>query len=108
MPLPDKPFERGKCGYKLIQYMVCGKPVVASPVGVNKEIVRDGIDGFLASNETEWSTALELLCSDRKLRNRMGEAGRKRVEEQYNIDVFTSKYEMLFNENVEKYKGQKY
>ena len=44
MPLPDEPFERGKCGYKLIQYMACGRPVVASPVGVNTAIVRDGVD----------------------------------------------------------------
>ncbi|MDY6943881.1 MAG: glycosyltransferase, partial [Pseudomonadota bacterium] len=48
MPLPDEPFERGKCGYKLIQYMASGKPVIASPVGVNREIVSDGVDGYLA------------------------------------------------------------
>ena len=51
MPLPDEPYERGKCGYKLIQYMACGKPVVASPVGMNTEIVRHGENGFFGNND---------------------------------------------------------
>ncbi len=54
MPLPDQPFERGKCGYKLIQCMACGKPVVATPVGANAEIVRDGIEGFWANSQEDW------------------------------------------------------
>lgn len=54
MPLSDDLWEKGKCGYKLIQYMACGKPVVATPVGVNKMIVRQGVNGFLANTEAEW------------------------------------------------------
>jgi len=72
MPLEDSPWERGKCGYKLIQYMACGLPVVASPVGVNTEIVEQGSNGFLARVLAEWEQALRDLLSDQQLRNSMG------------------------------------
>ena len=81
MPLPDTPWASGKCGYKLIQYMACGLPVVASPVGVNKEIVEHGVNGFLAESDKEWRSAIETLLSDADLRRRMGAAGRKKVED---------------------------
>lgn len=87
MPLPDGPWERGKCGYKLIQYMACEKPVVASPVGANVEIVRDGINGFLAGTETEWTQALKTLRDNPRLRKKMGRAGRRLVEERYCLSV---------------------
>jgi glycosyltransferase involved in cell wall biosynthesis len=87
MPLPDTPFERGKCGYKLIQYMACELPVIASPVGVNREMVRDGVNGFLASSQDEWSRALGKLASDAALRLRLGQAGRALVEERYSLAV---------------------
>ncbi|MDA3878114.1 MAG: glycosyltransferase family 4 protein [Halothiobacillus sp.] len=83
MPLPDEPFERGKCGYKLIQYMACSKPVVASPVGVNREIVEQGVNGFLANSHEEWLTALVRLLDNAELREQMGGAGRKRIEDKY-------------------------
>lgn len=83
MPLIDSPFERGKSGYKLIQYMACGLPVVASPVGVNRTIVADGINGYLATSEGEWRQSLSKLIGDRDLRLRMGAEGRKRVETSY-------------------------
>ena len=82
MPLPDSPFERGKCGYKLIQYMACGKPVVASPIGVNTQIVTPE-NGFLCETEEQWLEALRKLITDKALRNKMGEAGRQLVEEKY-------------------------
>ncbi|HXH52820.1 MAG TPA: glycosyltransferase family 4 protein [Sphingomicrobium sp.] len=85
MPLADGPFERGKCGYKLIQYMACGLPVVASPVGSNREIVEHGVTGFLADTEDEWREALMALANDPALRACMGAKGRKRVEEHYSI-----------------------
>lgn len=88
MPLPDTPWARGKCGYKLIQYMACGLPVVASPVGVNKEIVEHGVNGFLAESDAEWRTAIEALISDPDLRRRMGAAGRKKVENEYSLQVW--------------------
>jgi glycosyltransferase involved in cell wall biosynthesis len=85
MPLSDGPFERGKCGYKLIQYMACGLPVVASPIGVNLEIVEHGVNGFLAETELEWEQALRVLLADPALRWRMGHAGRQKVTEKYCI-----------------------
>ena len=87
MPLPDEPYERGKCGYKLIQYMACGKPVVASPVGANTEIVRHGENGFLATTTDEWIDALSRLIEDPNLRFRMGQAGRSLVERDYSLQV---------------------
>lgn len=88
MPLPDAPWERGKCGYKLIQYQAAGLPVVASPVGVNVEIVTPGYNGFLATSEQEWFRSLEQLVVDAETRKKMGEAGRKRVEENYSLQVW--------------------
>ncbi|SFZ85947.1 Glycosyltransferase involved in cell wall bisynthesis [Devosia enhydra] len=88
MPLTDTPWARGKCGYKLIQYMACGLPVVASPVGVNSEIVEHGVNGFLARTDDEWREALTTLLHDPALRHRMGAAGRRKVEEQYSLQVW--------------------
>ena len=83
MPLPDAPWEKGKCGYKLIQYMACGLPVVASPVGVNTEIVAQGENGFLASGDSQWTEAINTLVADVALRQRLGRAGRRQVETTY-------------------------
>ena len=83
MPLNDSPWEQGKCGYKLIQYMACGLPVVASPVGANREIVLEGENGFLASTAQEWSARMGQLLADQSLRRAMGREGRHRVERAY-------------------------
>ena len=85
MPLIDLPFQRGKCGYKLIQYMACGLPVVASPVGVNSEIVSLGHNGFLASTPQEWTQSLGTLLGDIDMRHEMGRNGRTLVEEEYSL-----------------------
>ena len=80
MPLMDDEWSRGKCGLKILQYMAAGIPAVGSPVGVNKEIIQDGKNGFLASTEDEWYEKLLSLCEDPELRRRMGNAGRKTVK----------------------------
>jgi glycosyltransferase involved in cell wall biosynthesis len=98
MPLTDGPFERGKCGYKLIQYMGCGLPVVASPVGINKEIVEHGVTGFLAETEAEWFNALRTLIKDAAMRERMGRAGRLKVERQFSTNVTAPRLAELLKE----------
>ncbi|HJQ97373.1 MAG TPA: glycosyltransferase family 4 protein [Candidatus Polarisedimenticolaceae bacterium] len=85
MPLPDSPWERGKCGYKLLQCMASGKPVVASPVGVNASIVRHGENGFLAGDEEGWVRALRTLRDDPALSARLGEAGRQLIHERFSV-----------------------
>lgn len=87
MPVPDRPFERGKCGFKLVQYMAAGLPVVASPVGINTELVEHGANGFLAANAAGWKEALVTMREDWSLRMRMGDAGRRLVEERYCLQV---------------------
>jgi glycosyltransferase involved in cell wall biosynthesis len=86
MPLPDDPWERGKCAYKLIQYMACGLPVVASPVGMNTEVVSPGDNGYLASNEQEWVEYLGRLLADEEARESMGRKGRGLVEKQFTLE----------------------
>ena len=86
MPLPDSPFERGKCGYKLLQYFACARAGVASPVGVNAQIVESGINGFSATTTEEWVRALSTLRENPALRRSMGRAGRQKVEEHYSLE----------------------
>ena len=91
MPVRDAPFEHGKCGYKLIQYMACGLPVIASPIGVNRQIVTHGVTGFLADSSEEWHAAIARLSNDDVLRRRMGEAGRRVFLERYALSVIAPK-----------------
>jgi glycosyltransferase involved in cell wall biosynthesis len=87
MPLMDGPFERGKCGYKLVQYMAAGLPVIASPIGVNNQIVRPGENGYLAASTEEWLDAFRKLGTDSGLRLKMGKTGRQQAEQMYNLSV---------------------
>lgn len=87
MPLVDDPWERGKCGFKLIQYMACGVPVVASPVGINRQIVDHGVNGFLASSANDWVQALSDLRDNREKCYKMGRAARENVAVKYSLQV---------------------
>lgn len=100
MPLRDSPWERGKCGYKLIQYMACGLPVVASPVGANVEIVSDGVDGFLASTDEQWEQSLMRLCDDVALRCEMGKRGRSKVEASFSVQAIAPRFAALLRETA--------
>ncbi len=99
-PLDDGPWERGKCGYKLIQYMGCGRPVVASPVGVNARIVEDGATGFLVRTTAEWVQAINVLRENPSLRAQMGASGRRKVENQYCLEVTAPRLISLLRDAV--------
>ncbi len=92
MPLPDNEWTRGKCGFKGLQYMGCGIPAVLSPVGVNVQIIEDGVNGFLAGGEEEWFDKLCRLVENAGLRERLGAAGRKTVEERYSVRSQRERY----------------
>ena len=95
MPLPDGPYERGKCAFKLLQYMALGRPGVASPIGANAEVVTDRLDGFLPESDDAWEEALTLLIEDPTLRQEMGARARARVEEAYSLAVVADRYKTL-------------
>ncbi len=86
MPLKNLPMEKGKCGYKLLQYMASGKPVIGSSVGVNKDIIKDGVNGFLAKEHQDWVDKLEILIEDKQKRLSLGREGRKLVERKYELN----------------------
>ena len=96
MPLENTEWARGKCGLKLLQYMAVGIPAVASPVGVNGEIITNGVNGFLASTEQEWYDSLERLCRLAQLRQHIGEAGRRTVETRYSLAVWGPRLAELY------------
>lgn len=100
MPLRDDEWSRGKCGLKLLQYMAAGIPSAASPVGVNKEIISDGVNGFLASSEDEWYEKLLRLCEDFELRSKIGLEGRKTVEEKYSIEKWAPRLAEIYKEGI--------
>ncbi len=87
MPLPDTDYAHAKAGFKLLQYMAAGVPVVASPVGVNRELVERSGAGLLAATPDQWSDALSTLLADRELRSSMGASGRAFVETFADLDV---------------------
>jgi glycosyltransferase involved in cell wall biosynthesis len=96
MPLPDDKWAKGKCGLKGLQYMALDIPTIMSPVGVNTEIIQDGVNGYLAGTEKEWLQKLSLLIESNELREKIGKAGRKTVEEKFSIDAQKNNYLQLF------------
>ena len=85
MPLFDDLWSRGKCGFKIIQYLGVGVPAVCTPVGINRDVVEDGVNGFWATTREEWVEKLSALIEDGDLRERMGRAGRDRIIEGYTV-----------------------
>jgi glycosyltransferase involved in cell wall biosynthesis len=98
MPLPDDEWANGKCGFKGLQYMAMEIPAVMSPVGVNTEIITDGVNGFLAGDDNEWIEKLSLLIESASLRKKIGAEGRKTVQERYSVESLKYKYLEYFKE----------
>jgi glycosyltransferase involved in cell wall biosynthesis len=97
MPLTEDLWAEGKCGFKLIQYLASGIPAVAQPVGVNKEIIEHGINGFICSAPDEWYSNLKKLIEDIELRKTLGEQGRLKIVKEYSITANADKFLDLFN-----------
>jgi glycosyltransferase involved in cell wall biosynthesis len=100
MPLPDDEWSRGKCGFKGLQYMALQIPTVISPVGMNIEIVQNGINGYLASTEEEWIEKLSALIDSPQLRQQIGNMGRKTVEEHYSFNSWKQSYVKYLQEMI--------
>lgn len=97
MPLPDDEITRGKCGFKAIQYMALGIPAVVSPVGVNTEIVDDGVNGYVCSTDQEWEEKIGQLLSNEDRRKKMGIAARHKIEGSYSVGSTKDLFLRLFS-----------
>jgi glycosyltransferase involved in cell wall biosynthesis len=91
MPLFDDLWSRGKCGFKIIQYLGVGIPTVCTPVGINRDVVEDGVNGLWAVTKDEWIEKLSMLVEDASLRAKMGAEGRKKIMEHYTVQVCAPK-----------------
>ena len=96
MPLfLDHSWNQAKCGFKLIQYMACNKPVIASPVGINSDIVSHGKDGYLAASQEEWVYYLYDLLLHPEKRKSFGRLGKEKIEKFYSSERINLKIKAL-------------
>lgn len=98
MPLPNDAWANGKCGLKGLTYMACGVATVMSEVGVNKQIIKHGQNGFLAENDYEWYVLLSLLIENKDLREQMSDKGRDTVIKNYSVEAYKNNYLSLFTD----------
>ncbi len=96
MPLINSEVEKGKCGFKAIQYMSLGIPAVVSPVGANRNVVEDGKTGYWAEKDQEWEERLERLILDEQLRIQLGTNGREKIIKEYAVKVQKNNFFQLF------------
>ena len=101
MPLPDDQWARGKCGFKGLQYMSLSIPAIMSPVGVNNEIIQHGRNGYLALTEEEWIQYLSALIENADLRQELGQAGKKTIEERFAVENYKNQYVEIFNSLIQ-------
>lgn len=102
MPLPDDEWAKGKCGLKGLQYMALGIPTLMSPVGVNSEIIRHGVNGYLPSTEDEWVDNISSLIENKESRIKIGNAGRQTVLDRYSVHAWRDKYVEYFDRLTQK------
>lgn len=96
MPLPDDEWTKGKCGFKALQYMALEIPCIASPVGVNKDIIQNGVNGFLCNTPDEWMSCFNLLLTNELYRIQIGRQGKTTVEKNYSTQSNSSLFLSLF------------
>ncbi|MCX8110951.1 MAG: glycosyltransferase family 4 protein [Syntrophorhabdaceae bacterium] len=87
MPLFNDLWSMGKCGYKIIQYMGVGVPSVCTPVGINRDVVENRVNGLWATTKEEWVNGISMLVDDYNLRVAMGKKGREKVMNNYTVQV---------------------
>jgi glycosyltransferase involved in cell wall biosynthesis len=102
MPLVEDPWSWGKCGLKIIQYQGVGLPVVCTPVGINRDLVEDGVNGLWARTPEEWEGRISILIEDSLLREKMGREGRRRVLEKYTVQSCAPRLFSILNRVLEK------
>jgi glycosyltransferase involved in cell wall biosynthesis len=100
MPLPDDQWSRGKCGLKGLQYMALEIPAIMSPVGMNTEIISDGVNGFLVGSDEEWVKKLSFLIDSKPLREKIGRKGRETVVARYSVSSQKDIYNRVLSELV--------
>ena len=102
MPLPDDQWVKGKCGLKGLSYMALEVPTVMSAIGVNPEIINDGVNGFLATTEEEWVNKISQLIESFELRKKMGISGRETIVSRYSVESQKNNYLNTFNELLKR------
>ncbi len=100
MPLFDTGGERGKCAFKAIEYMASGVPTIVSGVGENEQLVKDGINGFIANTEEEWVKKIEKIIKNEKLRKKLAKEGLKTVENKYNLKKESERLNKIIKNNL--------
>ncbi len=105
MPLPDTDWARGKCSFKMLQYMACGVPVVVSPIGMNQSVLQIAEVGIAAQSLPEWSDAIEELYAEREYARQCGKNGRRVIEEHFSRDRITDQLVEVFRTVIESSGG---
>jgi len=96
MPLKDDEWSRGKCAFKLIQYMAAGLPVIASDVGANSSVITNSVDGYLVRSDKEWIEKLKMLIESSDLRDKMGNSGRIKIKKHFSVEAWGERVERVF------------